>query len=503
VNRQRVCVLTAVGIWLAGWLAQPAVGQEAEREAWSEVAPAISYREWTLPGPVRVFVAAADRAKDNWTIDTMTSMGTVQGGTETVPDMVTRYDDAADWQGRRHEIKVAINGDYYNMRTGYALGGQVIGGWFLKRFGEYSGSSGFVWCRDRRCFIGGNLRNGAEFQEVRFADGGKMNIHRLNDARGKDELALFTYQYAANTGTSDDGVEVLARMAEPLAVFSPDDGARGKIVAVHRDKGSTVMPFDHVVLSGHGQAAERLLKAARVGQEVRVDLRLQDFGHEEGGLSPQNWRGAQASLGNPVICLVNGKVTGQWEAKAERYAAEGRRHGSVVRDPRTAIAFNDQRVYFIVIDGRMEQSVGMTFTEVAEFCRDQLQATGAVLQDGGGSSTLWVDGKVRNVPSTRDADGKPGKLRPVANGWYIALEHDAQRSEAFAGRRAVRTAREAELRLGPGSQYTVATRLPAGQACSVLDHSLNGTYAKGTHWWNCRAAAHEGWLSEGDLAAAR
>ena len=36
----------------------------------------------------------------------------------------------------------------------------------------------------------------------------------------------------------------------------------------------------------------------------------------------------------------------------------------------------------------------MTFTETGFFCRDVLQATDAILQDGGGSSTLWVDGKV-------------------------------------------------------------------------------------------------------------
>ena len=51
---------------------------------WSDVAPGISYREFTQPGPVRVFVTRADRSTNTWTIDSMTSMGEIKGGHEVV-----------------------------------------------------------------------------------------------------------------------------------------------------------------------------------------------------------------------------------------------------------------------------------------------------------------------------------------------------------------------------------------------------------------------------------
>ncbi len=49
----------------------------------------------------------------------------------------------------------------------------------------------------------------------------------------------------------------------------------------------------------------------------------------------------------------------------------------------TRYAFNDRYIYFLVIDGRSKESVGMTFTEAGFFCRDELKASHAALQDGG------------------------------------------------------------------------------------------------------------------------
>jgi exopolysaccharide biosynthesis protein len=67
--------------------------------------------------------------------------------------------------------------------------------------------------------------------------------------------------------------------------------------------------------------------------------------------------------------------------------------------PRTAIAvLDDGSIAFVVVDGRSDASAGMTLTELAE----HLQSIGAVTAynlDGGGSSTMVVDGEVVNTPS--------------------------------------------------------------------------------------------------------
>jgi len=466
---------------------------------WTPVAPAISYREYTLDGPVRVFAARADRSMKNWTFDSMTSLGTIKGGFETIPDMAVRYDDTVTFDGRRYDVKVAINGDYLDVKTSTALGGQIISGWFVKRFGEYVGNSGFVWTADGGCFLGGNVRNSPALQRVVFADGFEMKINRLNEPRGKDELVLYTPHYADNTGTGNDGIEVLVQVSAPVAIMPRRPGTKCQINRIREDAGSTPLPFDHVVLSAHGQAAATLRKHAKAGETLHIDLRLTDFGNEGIGQPPADWTNAYASLGGPKTVLINGKVPRDWEAKAARYAAEGKKHGSVVKDPRTAIAFNDQYLYFVVIDGRSKESIGMTFTDVGNFCREEFEATNAILQDGGGSSTMWIDGQVKNTPSGKIGVDVAGRLRPVVNGCFIALVSPPKRSEVFRPGQQVRLKKECSLRLGPGTNYGQIRTIEAGAKAKTADHHLNGILAKGTSWWKCRGQAWEGWIPEDNL----
>ena len=73
--------------------------------------------------------------------------------------------------------------------------------------------------------------------------------------------------------------------------------------------------------------------------------------------------------------------------------------GLIIDDPRTAIGYNASYVFFLVVDGRSAQSIGMTTDDMGAFFRDTLGATDAVNQDGGGSSTMVVNGTVVNDPS--------------------------------------------------------------------------------------------------------
>lgn len=460
---------------------------------WQPVAPGIEYAEMKLPGPVEVFIARADQDQKNWTIDVMMAKGLAKGARETVPDMAARADGSVNFLGQKYTAKVAINGDYFNTRTGVPLGGQVVGGWFVRRFSEYGGGSGFIWTTDHRAVMGGNVRNAAKWQRVRFADKAEMNIHKLNEPGGPDELAMYTWHYADRTERTETDVEVLVRMSAPVCIMPEDGGVPGEIIEVREGTGGTLLPYDHVVLSGNGQAAEELRKRAREGEQLCIELTLTDYGNEDLGLAPANWRSAYSSLGAATYIVVNGNVPRHWEAKARRLAAEGKGHGSVVQDPRTLVAFNDRYVYFVVADGRSKRSVGMTFTEAGEFCRDYLQADHAVTQDGGGSSTLWVDGTVRNNPSDRNRAGET-VFRPVANGYLIATIEPAERSSAFSPGQSVSTAGRTALRRGPGSHFGEIDTLPAGSRGRILDHSLSGIHAKGTYWWNCRFGSSEGWL---------
>ena len=88
------------------------------------------------------------------------------------------------------------------------------------------------------------------------------------------------------------------------------------------------------------------------------------------------------------------------------------------RHPRTAVAITkNNRVLLITVDGRQENSAGMSLFELTKFI-SWLGATQAINLDGGGSTTLWVNsnegGAVVNYPSDNkkwDHDGE----RKVAN----------------------------------------------------------------------------------------
>ena len=137
----------------------------------------------------------------------------------------------------------------------------------------------------------------------------------------------------------------------------------------------------------------------------------------------------------------------------------------------------------------------MTFTDAGNFCKDELKATHAALQDGGGSSTLWVDGKVKNTPSGKGKDEKHGLLRAVANGLFIAEVLPPKKSDAFKTGQSVQFKRGGELRLGPGPTFGSAGIVAGTDKGTVSTEPLNGIFAKGTYWWHCKFGDNEGWAT--------
>ncbi len=71
------------------------------------------------------------------------------------------------------------------------------------------------------------------------------------------------------------------------------------------------------------------------------------------------------------------------------------------RNPRTAIGYTaDNHFVIVTVDGREEASVGMTLTELANFMKS-IGCYDAMNLDGGGSTVLYVNGKIANVPSMK------------------------------------------------------------------------------------------------------
>lgn len=82
------------------------------------------------------------------------------------------------------------------------------------------------------------------------------------------------------------------------------------------------------------------------------------------------------------------------------------------RHPRSAVGSNRDHFFLVEVDGRQPGlSMGMTLSELADYML-KLGCDMAVSLDGGGSSTLWLRGKVVNSPSN-------GGPRSIANGLVI------------------------------------------------------------------------------------
>ena len=80
-----------------------------------------------------------------------------------------------------------------------------------------------------------------------------------------------------------------------------------------------------------------------------------------------------------------------------------------MRHPRTAIGFSrdSTTLYLLTVDGRSAASVGMTLTELAGIMR-RLGAWQALNFDGGGSTTMVVEGVVMNKPSDSTGEREVG-----------------------------------------------------------------------------------------------
>ena len=86
-------------------------------------------------------------------------------------------------------------------------------------------------------------------------------------------------------------------------------------------------------------------------------------------------------------------------------------------NPRTAIGWIDDLHYvFVVSDGRTEQSEGLSLYQLASFLKE-LGVQTAYNLDGGGSSTMVLNGEIINNPTT---GGSRVKERSVSDIVYIA-----------------------------------------------------------------------------------
>ncbi len=466
-------------------------------DPWLSLAAGIDYREFFLADPNRVYVTRLDRQNSHAIIDTSLANGSLSAGLEPISAQADRYDQALSFRdgawGGRYQVVAAINGGFFDTTTGFPTGGIFHSGWYALRFSDRQTIGGFAWRSDRQSFIiECTVQPPGKQRLILMATDESIPFQGINSPREKDELILYTPQYGPTTPVSESGLEILVELGRPLMLLPESEVITGTVREIRKNQGQTLLPFDHIVFSADGEAAQAMSGKFMPGDQVGVKMEVR---HLDDGCRKERSEGLEgtvAGVTGSYVFLRDGKIQAINDL------------GSVLRNPRTAVALNDRYIYFIVVDGRDQlRSLGMSMVELALFAKLRLSATWGVAMDGGGSSTMVVNGEVKNNPNAETMMRiRPDKTpRAVANGLMMAIWQPPEHSQRFqVGMKVViSSAGDANLRLGPGINYASLAVLSAGTQGVILDHPLDGILAKGYHWWQVAFGDQVGWVSESVL----
>ena len=453
---------------------------------WTSVGTGIEYQKFRTTHPNDVYVARMLLTESNAYLESSMGQGKISCCTETVGSQAARYDDAIGfWNqvwGNRNDVIIAINGSFYDTSTGVPTCGMVHSGWYCQRYCDVGGESGFDWSLNRNFFIGDCISHYPWKQLITYVSDGNITqeFQGINVAPAINQLTLFTPQFDTNTKTDNTVSEVLVEMSRPAMLMPTPAMVTGVVKQVRPNAGSTPIQFDQVVLSAKGSAATNLLAYAHVGDTIGISQEVHTYKTDCATQVGVDWTKAYGNVAGNFVFLrggVNQPTTNS---------------GMTARNPRTAIGYNANYIFFFVCDGRSTRSVGMTSTEMATFFINTLGATDAVNQDGGGSSTMIVNGVLKNIPSD-------GSQRAVSNGMLMCNLVPRVLSTALVPNDSVKTTTTANLLYGPGTNYATMTSLSANTQGTIVDHPLKGVAAKGTYWWKATFGANTGWVNQAQI----
>jgi hypothetical protein len=207
-------------------------------------------------------------------------------------------------------------------------------------------------------------------------------IDGVDTTRIRGQLMLFTPSYHPDTDAAAGGLEWVLdrRKGQPAGL---------RVVSGPHKDGRTKIPATGFVLSFGGTKLPPGLSRLRKGVLASVQVSYDPLEGE-----PQTWSLAQDIVGGAGLLIRDGQNVEDWTVEAfNKGFAEG-------RHPRTMIGTaQDGAIWLVTVDGRQPQlSVGMTLLELRALAH-RLGLVNALNLDGGGSTTMWVQGQVVNSPS--------------------------------------------------------------------------------------------------------
>jgi hypothetical protein len=319
-------------------------------------------RDVVPAAPWSIHILKLDRSVTNLDLYTALGAGTVQG-MGTVSEQIQLMPAGV---GRP---VAAINGDFFYSAHSYPgdpIGLQISNGELVS---APEPTRVCCWLDAARQW---HLTNVAPLFKATWPDG-KAVAFGLNEDRGYDDAVLYTAAVGSTTRTRGGGEYVLEHGGSgPWLPLAPGQTYTARVREV-RQVGNSPLTREILVLSLGGRLAARMPRLER-GAILKLAT-----------ATAPDLAGAKTGIGGGPG-LVHG-------GKASSFT------GIQFRHPRSAVGWNDQYVFLVVVDGRQSTSVGMTMPELAVYM-SKLGCREALNFDGGGSATLWILGNAVNNPST-------------------------------------------------------------------------------------------------------
>ncbi|MBA3770857.1 MAG: phosphodiester glycosidase family protein [Blastocatellia bacterium] len=220
--------------------------------------------------------------------------------------------------------------------------------------------------------------------------GERIPVSGMNRARKGDELVVYTPAFGPRTLTSTPGFEVVVK--------------NKKIVEVRDAFSNSEIPSNGYVITATGPEAESLRDKISLRASIWFSSQLSylTYSADRSMVGQQDiWSAEDITNGLPQL-IKNGKIDITWEQeKASKSFVE-------TRHPRTAVAkLKNGKFLMLTADGRSDASAGLDLYDLAKYMHE-LGAVDAMNLDGGGSTTMFLDGKVVNKPSDKVGERKIG-----------------------------------------------------------------------------------------------
>lgn len=256
---------------------------------------------------------------------------------------------------------VSINGDFFSMSNpSYAMGIMVDKGKLISSPFHDAGKMASVIVDANNQVVFDYLASGVVLHND--STGQSYNSASINKASGTYAYpVILTSEYRQASAGSTDKLKVTEMVVN-----------NGIVQEIRKEQKSVAIPKNGFVVTVSGTKAQELEAVFRPGDTVSISSSAQNA-----------YNDMVTAFGGGTLILKNGQktpLTHQIKGKSQR----------------TAVGLTyDNKLVFMVTDGRNNAYIGMDENDVADFLQGQ-NVKDAMMLDGGGSTQMMINGSITN-----------------------------------------------------------------------------------------------------------